>query len=274
MRSAILLLACAATLLWAGRATIAMKGEADVSAGRIRLGDIAEIQGDADLVGRLRVLEVGRIELPGRETRVSSEAVKSFYLRAVCPLESWAIEATHLPKTLAVPETPYNLRFELPGNFDGRGQETANLHIESEGKVNLSYTLPFTMRRWIYAVHAVKPIQRGQPVTPDLIALQRIEVTHQNRVLLTRLEDALGRVALRTVARDVDLVDSWLEKPYAVHEGDQVRMTVALGKASISTLGIAKQNGYLGQRIQVENRDSGKRMQVEVRGPGEVQVVN
>jgi len=306
----------AAVLCFAARAKISFAHSADVPVGRILLGDLSELSGDSSLVERLKVLEVGRIDYPGRESRVSIEAVRSFYLRSVCPAESldiegsgsirvhsrshqvdkdslkalilqfvsariegvmgddWEIEVPSLPKQIEVPESAFKWIAELPANFDGRGQEVITLKADVDGNTKMRFVLPFTVRRWVNVVHSVSPIQRGQPVQMSQIALQRVEITHQPRMMVNRLEDAVGRMALRTIASNLDLSDSWLERPWTVREGDDVRMNVQVGAALVSVMGKACQNGYTGQRIEVENLDSGKRMQAEVGAPGEVRVIN
>jgi len=304
------------SLLWAGRASIAFHSTSEVAIGRIHLGDIANIEGDSNLVQALKTLEVGRLELPGRETHLTVNAIRNFYLRSICSLDSldvigsgsvtvrsrsnkidrdslttlllafigpkingvkgvdWDINTDKLPKEIQVPEGVFTFNFEVPARFNGRGDESATLKIDLDGKTNMRYTLPFMIRRWGNVVHTVTAIQRGQVVQTSMIKLDRVELTHQPRPMVSRLDDALGRTALRTIARDQDLSDTWLERPYAVREGDQIRLNVVLGSAQVSTMGVAKQNGYEGQRILVENLETHKRMQAEVSAHGEVRVVN
>jgi flagella basal body P-ring formation protein FlgA len=309
-----LMLAC--SLLWAAQATVEFKTTAEISAGRIHLGDVADISGESSLREKLRVLEVGRLELPGRETRLSINAIKSFYIRSVCPPESlgfegegtiivrsrakfvsrdsltqlliaqlgprmdgvmgrdWVLEGDNLPLEVAVPEGDYTWNLDVPLRFDGKGQETVCLRVDVKGETRMRYTLGFNIRRWMDVVRTVAPVQRGQFITNANVKMGRIEVTHQPRLLVSRLEDAVGRAALRTISRDLDVAESWLEKPYQVKEGDQVRMNVQIGEATVSTAGVARQNGYSGQRIEVVNAKTGKRLQAEVNGPGEVRILN
>ena len=262
------------------------------------------------------MLEVGRVDFPGRETRVSIDAIRSFYLSTVCSVDSleiegsgsirvharsseiekdslralimryagariegvmdvdWKIEAPNLPKVINVPEAPFTWNVEFAGRFDGRGQEVMILKVDMDGSTRMRFTLPFTVRRWVNVVRAVTPIQRGQPIQMSQITIGRLEITNQSRLMVQRLEDAVGRVALRTIAAKTDVADSWLERPWAVHEGEDVRMNFQIGAAYVSVMGKACQNGYIGQRIEVENLDSGKRMQAEVGAQGEVRVIN
>ena len=295
------------------------RSTSDVDVGRIHLGDIAAIKGDSLLVQSLKNLEVGQIALPGRETHLTVNTIKNFYLRSVCPLDSldvvgagtisihsranlvsrdslatlllafvgpkidgvmgkdWKIETDRLPKEIQVPEGTFTYNFELPARFDGRGEESATLHIDldgSTGHTSMRYLLPFNIRRWGNVVRAITQIQRGQIIQTSMIEMDRVELTHQPRPMVARLEDALGRTAARTIGREEDISETWLERPYAVREGDQVRMNVVLGSAVVSAMGVAQENGYEGQRIVVENLNTHKRLQAEVSAHGEVRVVN
>ncbi|HSQ41903.1 MAG TPA: flagellar basal body P-ring formation chaperone FlgA [Fibrobacteraceae bacterium] len=301
---------------WAARATVELRPVSEISPGRIHLSDVATLHGDAGLVQRLSALEIGRLELPGRETRLSVNTLKTFYIRSVCPPESleilgkgslvvrsrasylqrdslerllletvgprmqgimgrdWELETSRLPEKVPVPDNHYQWTMELPANFNARGQEMAVLRISIDGVPRMRYSLPFTVRRWTDVVRTISQIQRGQTIQKNQVAIQRLETTHLSRPYVSRLEDALGRKALRTISPDQNLVEPWLEKPYQIHEGDQVRMSAQIGEAQVSTLAIAKENGYTGQRIDVINANTGKVIQAQINGPGEVQVLN
>ncbi|MCL1957866.1 MAG: hypothetical protein FWF63_11120, partial [Fibromonadales bacterium] len=65
------------------QATIALKAQALVEPGLIRLGQIAEISGEEALVKKISALEVGKVGEPGRKTRVTENALKNFFLKSV-----------------------------------------------------------------------------------------------------------------------------------------------------------------------------------------------
>jgi len=65
------------------QATVALKAEALVEPGFIRLGQIAEIKGEEALVKKISALEVGRVGEPGRKTRVTESALKNFFIKSV-----------------------------------------------------------------------------------------------------------------------------------------------------------------------------------------------
>lgn len=300
---------------FAERARIEFPSRVEIAAGRIYLGAIASISGDAPLVDRLQKLEVGRLELPGRETRLSIATLRTFFLSSVCSPDSleimggptlvvrsraqkverdslrellraelaqrldgqegvdWILETPNLPASISVPEGELSWLIEFPASFDARGQESATLRVEQQGKTAMRYTLPFVVRRFAQVVRVVKPVARGMTVQRDHIAMQTVEQTHGRKQYVQSLDDALGRVALRSISRDQNLMDSWLERPWVVREGDQIRLVVRVGNSQFSTMGYARENGFVGQRILVENGDTRKRMQAEVRRAGEVELI-
>jgi len=65
------------------QATVALKAQAQVEPGVIRLGEIAEIKGEEALVKKISALEVGKVEVPGRKTRVTESALKSVFIKSV-----------------------------------------------------------------------------------------------------------------------------------------------------------------------------------------------
>lgn len=309
----ILVLAASA---WAARATIEMKDEAVVAPGRILLGDLAEIEGEVKLVSELRALPVGRVDMPGRETRISIHAIRSFYLKAICSLDSlemekkgfvkvrarsqeiekdsleflllhalipltkgmhgkdWKLDVSRIPEKIQVPDQDFVWKMDISPRYDGCGTDMATLRVQVAGKDKMKVAIPFTVRRWANVVRTANPIQRGQKIKTSDILVEWLEVTNQQRRMVGKLDDALGRIALRSIARDQDLQESWLERPWTVREGEEIRMNVEIGQSLVSVVGIARQNGYQGQRIEVENPETGKRMQAEVDAPGEVRILN
>jgi len=65
------------------QATVALKAQALVEPGAIRLGEIAEIKGEEALVKKISALEVGKVGEAGRKTRVTENALKNFFIKSV-----------------------------------------------------------------------------------------------------------------------------------------------------------------------------------------------
>jgi len=72
-----------AKIAFSAQATVALKAQALVEPGLVRLGEIAEIKGEEALVKKISALEVGKVGEPGRKTRVTESALKNFFIKSV-----------------------------------------------------------------------------------------------------------------------------------------------------------------------------------------------
>lgn len=317
LRALYMVLVAAAFAVAAAGARVAFKASAEVAPGVVLLSDIAEISGDSALVARLSALEVARVDRPGRETRVSANAVKGFYVRAVADPalvtfegegsvkvraragavssdslkalllavvrprmgdleegEDWKLEPGRLPASLAVPEQGGRVVMELSPRFSGIGQETATVKVLDGDKVLTSQHLAFKVLRWENVVRLKNALRKGESVRAEDVELVREETTTQQRKILRTLGEAVGRNTIRSVRAGDLLVDNWLEIPFAVREGDRIRLLVQVGGAVVQTVAVARENAFRGQTIAVENAESRKILQAKVSGVGEAWVVN
>jgi flagella basal body P-ring formation protein FlgA len=78
--------------------------------------------------------------------------------------------------------------------------------------------------------------------------------------------------ALRSVAAGGILHDRMLRAIPVVARGDQVRIHYIGERVKISVLGVARDNGGSGERIWVENLQTGKLIRAAVSGKGSVVV--
>ena len=316
---------CALCGLWFGvasvfaipQARVEFLSSAEVAPGSVLLGDIAEVSGDPDLVKRLNQLEVAQVNKPGRETRVSANAVKGFFVRAVVDpsqvefvgegsvkvrarsgsveadsirtlllecvraqmgdlkeSQDWELEVPRVPKRLAVPEKGGSVRVELSPRFDRVGQQMASIQVLDGDKILSRQQVAFTIRRWEQVVKLKNALRRGETVRAQDVEWVRDETTFQQRKVLRSLADAVGRQTIRAVRAGDYLVDNWLEKPYAVREGESIRLWVRVGGTVVQTVAVAKANGFRGQTIRVQNADSQKIIQAQVSDLGEAWVLN
>jgi len=69
--------------VFSAQATVALKAQALVEPGVIRLGQIAEVSGEESLAKKISALEVGKVAEPGRKTRITESALKNFFIKSV-----------------------------------------------------------------------------------------------------------------------------------------------------------------------------------------------
>ena len=300
--------------VFAGQATIALKAQAMVEPGVIRLEQIAEIKGDKEIIGKISDLEVGKVAEPGRKTRltenvvkiyvksvvgskdivfngakfsdvtarsgtVSADSVKSLLLTEVRSRmdaslqegKDWIFEASKVP-SISVPESGGNILVNLSPQFAGIGQEVATVQVFNGKKAISKHSVPYTVKRFEYVAEMKNGIRKGETVGKDDFKMVRQETTFQKRKVIKKAEEAAGRTALRTLKAGELLVDNALIAPYAVKEGETVKVFVQVGNAVVQTTALAQKNAFKGQTISFRNIDSGKDISATISGPREAWV--
>jgi flagella basal body P-ring formation protein FlgA len=303
------------SLAFAAQATVSLKAQAMVEAGVIRLGQIAEIKGDRELVEKVSNLEVGKVAEPGRKTRVTESVVKVFIksianskdiifngakfsdvtarsglvpadslkslllrevrLRMPANLQEgkdWKFEAPKMPNNLATPERGGKILATLSPQFSGFGQEVATIQIFDGNRVISKHNVAFIVHRFEYIAELKNGIRKGEIVGERDFEMVWQETTFQKRKIIKKAEDAVGRTALRTLKAGELLVDNALIAPYAVKEGDVVRLFAKFGESVVQINAIAQKNAFKGQTISVRNMDTGKNILATVSGLGEAWV--
>jgi flagella basal body P-ring formation protein FlgA len=300
---------------FAAPVTVELRPESAVGVGDVRLIQIADISGDAELATKIGATLVTKLAKPGRETRVSRSVLeatikrngfsaKDFELKGAVTamvraraklveqdslqallLEvlrtrlpglkegaDWELDASRLPKSVEAPEQNGAIEVQLSERFAGRGQETATLLVLMDGQVISRQTVSFVLKRWENVLKLARAVHKGEGLDSASVELVREETTFQQRKLLFSVEQAVGRSALRNLREGELLVDNWLSTPYAVREGDQVRLFVSVGGATVQAQGIARQNGFKGETIRVLNADTRKELLATITGNGEARV--
>ena len=106
-----------------------------------------------------------------------------------------------------------------------------------------------------WGVTLVKNISNGQIIDETHIQITKIQ---KNKALgsFTDLEDVIGRKVTRNLSRGSILKPRHLELSYDVEKNDTVIVTIGNSKINVSTVGVALDNGQVGDSIRVRNTKS------------------
>jgi len=300
---------------FSAQATVALKAQAMVEPGVIRLGQIAEIKGDKEIIDKISDLEVGKVTGPGRKTRVTENAIKSFFIKSVANNKDvvfngakfsditarsglvsadsvkslllsevrsrmnadlqegkdWIFEVSKVP-SLSVPESGGTISVSLSPQFAGIGQEMAIVQVFNGKKVISKHSIPYTVKRFEYVAELKNGIRKNEVIGENDFKMVWQETTFQKRKVIKKAEEAAGRTALRTLKAGELLVDNALIAPYAVKEGEMVKVFAQIGSTVVQTTALAQKNAFKGQTISFRNIDSGKDISATVSGTREAWV--
>ena len=115
---------------------------------------------------------------------------------------------------------------------------------------------------------ATKPIDRGEPLGEDNVALQRVEAQAATTPFLTSYDEIHLKVASRKLRTGAKLSLRMVSDPAVIHSGDQINLVSLSNRIQIATHAIALQDGAVGQRIAVRNLSSNKVVHARVRSEG------
>ena len=119
---------------------------------------------------------------------------------------------------------------------------------------------------------AARPIQRGEEFDAENSKTVVMDITNFAYAPLTRFPEAGTMVTVRTVSVGNILHGKLLKAIPLVARGDQVRIHFVGERIKVSVLGVARDNGGSGERIWVENLQTGKLIRAAVSGKGSVVV--
>ena len=101
-------------------------------------------------------------------------------------------------------------------------------------------------------------IRTGERISKRHVRLQRTELSSAATEAITDLADALGQEARQDIAAFAVVTRRMLAPARVVRRGEPVTLMAKAAHIRVTTLGLAEQDGAVGQYIRVRNRDSRK----------------
>lgn len=157
----------------------------------------------------------------------------------------------------------------LPPGAKLWGNTTVGVRCEAPEKWSLY--VPVQIRVWADVVLSARALPRGQTITADDVAMQRVDLTQLERGVFTDLEQVIGKVTKGAVSGGTPLRADQLRSAAVVVQGQQVRVVFSGAGFNVSSEGRAQGNAGVGEPVQVRTA-SGKLLKGIVTGPGVVQV--
>ena len=219
-------------------------------------------------------------DVTARSGSVSADSLKTLLLKEIrlrMPAnlqegKDWNFDAPKMPSKLVIPEHGGKILVTLSPQFAGIGQEMATVQIFNGNKAISKNNIPFIIHRFEYVAELKKSIRKGEMLGERDFEMVRQETTFQKRKVIKKAGEATGRTAIRALKAGELLVDNSLTTPYAVKEGDAVRLFAKFGGSVVQTNAVAQKNAFKGQTIPVKNMDTGKNILATVSDLGEAWV--
>lgn len=298
-------------LLAAAQISVHFKANAAVAGPRIVLADIAVIKPagpEATEIGQLPVAsapapgkskelytvtvinslrnrpEVADVDWQGSQTIVverksnilSQEQVQqiiSAYLTensAKLPKTEVRFASIRAPETLTLPAGKLSWKV-TPSRPGIMGSNSFSIALFVDGKPAGTCVVRGRLEAVAEVVTAAATLHKGDLITDSNIVLQRQDIGDTDNPIMAK-EEILGKQVARTVNAGVILKREHIVLPPVIKDGEMVKILAQKGTLHISTSGVAKSDGRLGETIAVKNVSSNKIIHCRVDGPGMVSV--
>ncbi|MEW6620393.1 MAG: flagellar basal body P-ring formation chaperone FlgA [bacterium] len=164
-----------------------------------------------------------------------------------------AIESFNIRKNVILPAG--KVEYEIENTPMLKNQVYLPVTIKVNGTKYKTIRLGFKIHRFTNVVIAAKPLPRHHILTPVDIEIQEREITYINPA---PIEDVIGKRLKSPLTQGGILTYNLIEIPPLIKRGDVVMIKKEIGALIVQAKGIAKEDGRLGDEIQVKNVDSDK----------------
>lgn len=287
---------------------VQLRDQAVIARDQVVLADIAELQGDPQMVATAGTLPVRRLldmadyridgaEVSrllrrhlGREVTVSghvavrraSETITAEMLNeaAIAHLNGRSgdrqvevsLRRAATPQILAADDRFTTEIVAEPLTDSWWGDVPYRLRLLRDGQEVARSLAILEVHAWREVPVTLNPISRGAQVSMQDVALQRVRVAPGSGDHDWTVEDVVGMVAQRFIPPATTLGPNWVQPRPAVTQGDVVMLVYDGGGFTLSVHAEALNAGAIGERIRVRV-GQGTPIEVRVHSPGEVRLM-
>jgi flagella basal body P-ring formation protein FlgA len=136
-------------------------------------------------------------------------------------------------------------------DISGRSGLPVNVLVDE--KLNRILYLKCKVEVFKEVLVAKSNIKRGDVITDDLLEYSRLPVKQmQVNASKVKLEDVVGKVAAVDINEKTVITSNYLKEKTVIFRGNQVTIRLVNGELTLTSVGEALQDGYIGQKIQVK----------------------
>jgi len=295
----------------AAQVTVSFKANAVVTGPRIVLADIAIIQPPGSATEALGQLPVATAPAPGKAKELSiipvinglrnrpetadvdwqgsqtivveragvplsqkqMQEMIAAYLQenaSILPKAELRFSSIQTPEDMMLPsgDLSWKITPSRPGIV---GSTSFTIALSVDGKPAGNCTIRGRLELVAEVLTAATTLRKGDLVTGENVGLQRHNISGIDNPLFVK-EEILGKQVARTVAPGTILRADHIVLPPVIKEGEMVKISAQKGSLHLSTSGLAKNDGRVGETISVKNISSNKMIHCRVDGPGMVSV--
>jgi flagella basal body P-ring formation protein FlgA len=176
----------------------------------------------------------------------------------------YSVEFRKVPAKVTVSSSNFTIRVESGSISRLKGHAGIPVEIACGGRPERKVVVQVFIRTFGKVIGVSRQLQRHHGISREDLTTQRLETTGLPDDVILSEDEIQGKRTVRIVNANTVLCGSMLERTPAVNEEDEVTVIVRTGRTTVTSRGIAKQEGSVGDVITVQPAGSHERMTATV----------
>jgi flagellar basal body P-ring formation protein FlgA len=195
--------------------------------------------------------EIGKEEI--------ADAVRS-YIEANAPWEParMTITGIDISGSVTVPAGDVSINVQAPTRKDYLGRVPFPVVVDGEGGYRRKLWATASIEVTADVVVSLRPINRYKRIEEDDVGVRRMNLADVSSSSIKDIDEVFDKRAKRRIRPNEVLTSDMVEFPPLVKRGDRIYILAESPGLRVTTLGEARQDGALGEKIRVVNLDSKK----------------
>ena len=169
-----------------------------------------------------------------------------------------SIELAAKPIKLTIPDGEVSFRVPAKANIRLSQHTSIPIQVILDGKTYRTLILSLKIKLLKKVIVAAKAIPKDKHLSEADICMEERNIIPVLGSALVDKSDTYGKRAKRRIQQGAILTDELIETPPLIFRGDRVTILVESSHLKVATVGIAKEDGYEGKIIRVQNISSKK----------------
>ncbi len=180
------------------------------------------------------------------------------------PIKEWKLARINMPQNRNIPAVFDRYEISLLRSAHNGRTLTLAYHFYNKEKLIKRLTATANVELFADVVVAKQNIQRGQTIVEGMVALEKRRITTSLSSLGTEIDLVLGRMAERNIRAGHKVRVSDTARSPDIKAEDIVMIIAENKNVKITSRGVAKKNGSIGDMIPVVNLRSNKKIYAQI----------
>lgn len=178
------------------------------------------------------------------------------------------ISYLRFPDTSELNDADYQIEVYSQRAQPKLGYQTLWVKLSRQGRLIKKLPVSASVSITANVLIARHKINRGVAISADMLFIEQRTIEKDWDMIYQNSEAVIGLESLRVIAAGETITKNLLRLPPAIYRGQMVKLQIQAGSLIITTDGVAKDDGAIGEKILVQNLATGKQLLAMVESPG------